>query len=299
MISSMTGFGAGSSEWAQGRFRVSIRSVNHRFMDVVIRLPVSLQALEKELRDEVRRAMHRGRVEVSIEEGGDGPAGSFHLNLAAARSLSRLAEELLAAGLVTRGLSAAEMLQFPQVLASGADPCLEISDERRAALSSALEIALSAVVASRSEEGRGLSVDLAQILAQLSGSVDQVRVIASRLRAELPGQYAERVRRILDAIGLEDRTEQFEVRLLEEAGVLAERVDVSEEVERLDVHLASARSALVEGEPCGRRLDFLAQELLREFNTVASKCRDADLATVIVECKVQCDRLREQVQNIE
>ena len=304
MVRSMTGYGTGSTDWEGGRVSVSVRTVNHRFLDMAIRLPPVLRPVEARMKQVIKGQLSRGRVEVSVDQTSDSRAAVGRLNLPAAEGLAGLVRELSAAGLVEgEPLRAVDFLRFPEVVQAASEgENTSWEEDRSKALLECLGTAIAGVVASRAVEGRGIQKDLDGIVNDLARCCEAIRGRLTELMDTLPSRYAERLKAILENSGIDSSQLGMDTgRIVQEAGILAERVDVSEEVERLSVHLAAVRAVFeTQGHgPCGKRLDFLAQELLREFNTVASKCRDSTLAGHIVDAKVLCERFREQVQNVE
>ena len=155
------------------------------------------------------------------------------------------------------------------------------------------------MIAARVTEGEGAARNLREIVVELRQLQATIAEMSEANRIGAVERYRDRLSRLLASVGDAADASIDQARVLQEAGVLAERIDIAEEVERLGVHLETVSTILDQGGLCGKRLDFLAQELLREVNTMASKCRDAELATVTVDAKVLCERFREQVQNVE
>ncbi|PID39385.1 MAG: YicC family protein [Proteobacteria bacterium] len=289
-MKSMTGFGRAAFEVSGRRYRIELRAVNSRFLDLKLRHPWNDAALDHLVMKRLKGVLTRGRVDVGVFEEGvtaDGAALVLDLNLAA--QLARAVEEL---GELLGGdrAAAARLLTPPRELLMASAPP---ADDLQRALLTAVDHALEALVAMRQREGGGLQRDLQQHLAHLEQlSVD----IAARAEVE-----PLRVRR-----RLEQRVAQLELakgcddaRMAQEIALVAERSDVSEELARLTIHAGQLRQMLESVEPIGRKLEFMLQELNREVNTIASKTGDAEAGTLVVEAKATLEKMREQVQNVE
>ncbi len=283
----MTGFGAAVAESGAACLQVHVRSVNHRFLEVKARLPRELSALEPELPGRLRAMVERGHVEVVVT--GDVGAGLRFDRVAAERLLAearRLGEAL---GL-RDDLSLSGLLALPGVLAlvdeGGHAPlCAAVLD--------AVDRAARALVAMRTEEGARLAEDLERRVQQLSGC-------ATAIAARVPAWAAERRLALRQRVeGLRGSLRLDPTMLEHELVAAAERGDISEELVRIGAHLAAVRSELQKPDGRGKKLEFLTQELLREFNTIGSKSQDTQITHSVVEAKCEIERIREQVSNLE
>jgi uncharacterized protein (TIGR00255 family) len=290
-MKSMTGFGQAAGEAGSWRLSVSIRGVNHRALDVVVRGRQELGALEPALRAAVGQRVARGRVELNLDWQALDPAAAL-----ARPSQERLlwlrarAAEMVRTGALPEDLSSAELLRWPGVLDGPATSPLG-----EAELAGLLEIAAHALEqfdAGRCSEGRSLAAILGERLGRLREVAVRLRSRREVVRGEMARQFEERVAEILRQVPADP------VRVAQEVAFLAERSDVREELDRLDAHLVHFGALMEEAAP-GRRLDFLTQEILRELNTVGSKARDLETARAVLEGKELCEQLREQVQNVE
>ncbi|MDR5689522.1 MAG: YicC/YloC family endoribonuclease, partial [Armatimonadota bacterium] len=293
---SMTGYGAAEPSADGGRWWVEVRSTNHRFLEVVVRLPRELGALEDRVRAAVAERVRRGRVEVLVrEDSGLRPREAVvdtELARRYADALERLRRELGLAEPVTLGA----LLALPEVVRlEEARPDPEATWE---ALHPVLQRALERLVDMRTKEGGRLAADLRERLARLESWVERVAQRAE----ELPRAYAQRLRqRVAELLrSLEVDQPPDEARLALEVAAFADRCDVREELVRLRSHLEEAR-ALLEGPDgsVGRKLEFLLQEMQREVNTVGSKAADLEVTRAVVEMKSELEAIREQVQNVE
>ncbi len=293
MVRSMTGFGTAEVVTSAGRFRVEARAVNHRFAEVVVRLPRELSALEDRVRPLVQGRVLRGRVEVTIMR--DERAGrtrtvrsDVDLARAYAQALRELADVLGVSGEFGLPLIAS----FPDVLK--VEEAREDLEALWPALAPAVEEALDALVAMREAEGRRLAQDLLARLDRVDGILAQVERRALAVRAVYAQRLRQRIAQLLGEVPVDD------ARLAMEVAVFAERSDVSEEVTRLRSHLAQFRHDVTAAAgPVGRRLEFVLQEMHREATTIGAKANDLDIARAVIEIKGELESLREQVQNIE
>jgi uncharacterized protein (TIGR00255 family) len=293
MLRSMTGFGAAAGEARAGAaLRVEVRSVNHRHLALKTRLPEALFALEGEVEGRVRAACERGAITVHVTAERAGSAGGARLDRELVRryrdELAALAGEL---GL-EQELSLDALVALPGVFAEGAEDAG--ADELGPGTLALLDQALGQMVAMREREGAALEADLrkhARALAALAARIEE------RMPLVVSANQGNLTRRLEALLG--GRTPVAPEDLAREIALLADRLDVSEELARLRSHLAQLDGLLAGGGRIGRQLDFLVQEILREVNTIGSKCSDATVAHWVVEAKTLVERLREQVQNVE
>ena len=288
MLRSMTAFGRSTVTIEGGALLCEIRSVNHRYLDISIRLPDPLREAEPDIRDRLSRFLHRGKVEASLrfnETAGSGSGVSVNAAL--------LAELAQAAGQVESLTSAAcvvdavTLLQWPGVLAVG----LQLSDERLVDVQTAFAVALEDFMATREREGL-------QMAALLSAKNAQILELLEKLRRQRP-LVVERQRNKLQARLAQLAVDFDESRLEQELVYAAQRLDIDEELDRLAAHVSELTLALQREDPVGRRLDFLMQEFNRETNTISSKSSDKDTTAIAVDMKVLIEQMREQVQNVE
>ncbi len=286
MIRSMTAFASGERAGPDGTLGCEVRAVNHRFLEVGVRLPEELRALEPAIRERVAARTSRGKVDVTLRlrapEGGEALAVDEAL-------VERLAALALAldAKFPTLRTDFASLLQFPGVLAGrGADP-----QALQAAALSLLDEVLDGFVAAREREGAALAAAIAE-------RAEGIERIAGEVRGMLPAIRAGQ-RQKLDARLAELSHPADPGRVEQELVLWLQKLDVDEELDRLGSHVAELRRVLAADAPVGRRLDFLLQEFNREANTLGSKSVDARTSAASVELKVLIDQLREQAQNIE
>ena len=292
MIRSMTGFARREVTGAYGTLAWELRTVNHRYLEVGLRLPEDLRALETEFRTAISAAARRGKVDASLYlRSTQATAGALEVNAAALDQLAAAARAASARVASQLGALAAptmlDVLRWPGVLREPERDATPLQDAARALLVDAL----GALTESRASEG-------ARIAEMLEARCRQVEEQVAIVGARLPEVHA-RIR-----AKLEERLAQLAVdpnreRLEQELAMVLTRMDVDEELDRLKSHCAEARAALRSGEPAGRKLDFLMQEFNREANTLSSKSQDAETTRAAVAIKVLVEQMREQVQNVE
>jgi uncharacterized protein (TIGR00255 family) len=297
MIRSMTGFASLSRDDDVAAIGVTVRSVNHRYLDVQVRVPQSIQALEGRLRSLIQQHVARGRIEVTVSfQLRQTAVPEVALNEALARRLGETIERARDLGLVSGPLQPGDLLRLPQALTIR-EREVDVADPGIASLSDAVEALVGAAMTEldtmRVAEGRHTKADLDQRWASLSSLVDRVEAAAAEGRSGLQDRLGSRVRELTG--GLEcDQTA-----IAQEIVRVAARSDISEETARFRAHLSQWQS-LVEGdEPCGRKLDFLLQEMNREVNTIGSKADGTSVPALIIEAKAELEKMREQVQNVE
>jgi uncharacterized protein (TIGR00255 family) len=284
----MTGFGRASADVGDRRLRVEIRSVNHRGLDLKIRTPEPDAYCDAEIAKAIRTAIERGAITVQIrfESANNGPAGIDEERVRAVHgALELLRQELEIDEPVTLSTVAAFM--------TGASAGNRDGESLWETLQPVMRAALADLVAMRGREGAALAADI---------EAHRVRILelARKLRgatAALPEKFARRLHERLAALGKDPGFEP--ARLAQEAALMAERLDVSEELVRLETHLGQVAELLRGAGPVGRKLDFVIQELGRELNTIASKAQDAAVSTLVIDAKAELEKMREQTQNVE
>jgi uncharacterized protein (TIGR00255 family) len=288
MIRSMTAFAREEAQTPLGKLTWEIRSVNHRFLEVFVRLPDELRAIEPKVREHLAAALSRGKLDCQLRyRPAVGAAGELQVN-------ERLADQLLAAAKAMgermgdgRGPGIMDVLRWPGVL--------ETEEQDLGPLQSdalkLLDQAVATLVETREREGERLAEHLTQRVADMREQVDRARELMPRVIAALRERLKQRLAEVSETLDAE--------RIEQEMALLAQKLDVDEEMERLATHLGEVGRVIKKGGPVGRRLDFLMQELNREANTLGSKSADADTTAVSVEMKVLIEQMREQIQNVE
>jgi uncharacterized protein (TIGR00255 family) len=292
MILSMTGFGAGRARVGEEEIAVEVRAVNHKYCEIKPRFPTELLPLESEIVRQVKEGVRRGALDVTLRRGGASRSAlAPKIDLALAREI---VAALKAAGDqlgLAQNLGVAELAQIEGIVSlesRGID--LEAA---RAAVKAALAEALSALRAMREREGQSLAEDLARRLLGVREMAEKVRALSPASVEEYRARLEQRIAELSRGITVEPQ------RLAQEVALFADKVDVAEELTRLDAHFAAFQRLVDSDEPAGRRMDFLVQEIHREVNTIGSKSQGASIAELVVGMKAEVERMREQVQNVE
>jgi uncharacterized protein (TIGR00255 family) len=288
MIHSMTGYAVASADTARGALALELRSVNSRFLDVQFRVSEELRAAEPALRERIAARIARGKVDCRLAfAAGAAATAARVLNADALASLRRLADDAGRAFPEAAPLRVADVLRWPGVLA---EPAADDEGTRALVLRLA-ERALDELCASRAREGEKLATSVGARVAQMRQRLAQVAPLVPQAVAAYQAKLAERLREALGSA--EDE------RVRTEIAVYAAKTDVDEELTRFGAHLSEVERVLAKDGAAGKRLDFLAQELNREANTLASKAAGQAIADCALELKLLVEQVREQVQNIE
>jgi uncharacterized protein (TIGR00255 family) len=297
---SMTGYAMARGEFHGWSIRVSVKSVNHRFLDIKLRIPDSLEPYEHRLRQAVRGKIHRGHLDVHVSAE-PGEAAPVHVNRELLRKYVFAAEELRKETGAKTELDPVSLLRLPGVI-TGLSSVLPESDEEQEEFGEALEKYLEEALVKMDEmrkiEGRHTAEELRARVARIEEQAEQVREHVSTLRPAFARRLEGRLKDLLNGTIVEPS------RLAQEAALLAERSDISEELDRLRSHLMQFRRLLDGAGELGKKLDFLLQEMQREANTMLSKTPGVEnealaITGLALEIKAEIEKLREQVQNIE
>ena len=297
MIKSMTGFASLTHEDDRATIGITIRAVNHRFLDVQLRIPQSLADLESRVRAVLQKRLARGRIELAISlQLRSTAAPTVELNQEFVNALSAAIDQARERGLVTGALTPGDLVRLPQAIAIRdrpveADPALEA--QLGASVEAAVEQALADLDAMRTREGGHLHADLDARKRLLADLIGRLAAAALDGRSDLERRLQDRVREI----ALELPVDQ--AMIAQEVVRAAARSDISEEVTRFRAHLAHWDALADGGEPCGRKLDFLLQEMNREVNTIGSKADGLGVSELIIDAKAELEKMREQIQNVE
>ena len=288
MIRSMTAFARAEATTAWGNVHWELRSVNNRYLEVSPRLPEDLRSIETPLRERLRERLSRGKVDCNLRVSSyrDGDSG-LNVDLALAGQIVNASKALAAIITEGRPLSVADVLRWPGILK--ADP--PDIETMSADVLGLLDTAIDDLIATREREG-------VRIKTLLETRLSEIDVIVAQVRKRLP-EVLEGTRRRLITRLAEFKANLDQERVEQEMVILAHRLDVDEELDRLDSHIAEVRRILGQHEPVGRRLDFMMQELNREANTLGSKANDPQVTQASVDLKVLIEQMREQIQNIE
>jgi uncharacterized protein (TIGR00255 family) len=297
---SMTGYAQARGEQNGWAIRVSVKSVNHRFLDVRFRLPEGFDVYELRLRQIVRERIHRGHIDVNLNVQ-PGTAVPVQVNRDLLRAYSNAAEELRRQMGGSAELDVVSLLRLPGVI-GGLAPALPETDEEQDQLGRALDQCLREALLKLDEmrhaEGRHLAEDLRARVGRIHKQTEEVRTLATALTPAFARRLQNRLKELLNGTGIEP------ARLAQEAALLAERSDISEELDRLRSHLQQFAKLLDGAGELGKKLDFLLQEMHREANTMLSKTPGVEsealaITALALEIRAEIEKLREQVQNIE
>lgn len=288
---SMTAFGRGESG-GERRWTVELRSVNHRFCDVRVKMPREYAILEDKIKKEVAGVFSRGHIEVMVSlSGGRGKGAQARVNLDLAGQYMACLEELQRSFNLEGKPSLAMLASLPDVITE--DEVDENLDEIWGEIREAVVAAVVACLQMRADEGQSLKAELLTRLEGFELTVNRIGEAIPGLVGRREGQLKERLALLLQGVDLDP------IRLAQEIAIMADRYDVTEELVRLRSHIQQFKAFMDSDEPAGRRMDFLMQEFLREINTMASKINDTEITHKTVDLKNEVEKIREQVQNLE
>lgn len=292
MIRSMTGFGRGDYQLDGREFLVEIKTVNHRYSDVFIKMPRQVGFLEDKVRELVSKAVSRGKIDVYVTFNNSGDDSKFvSFDEALAKTYIAAVEALRDKFGLKDDISVSLISKYPDVLK------VEQTEEDEGKLWSILKIAvenaLGSLVAMRENEGEGLKSDLLARVDYIEKILKDIRQHAPEVVSDYKARLEARIRDLMDQQSVDEN------RLATEVALFADRCSIDEETVRLASHLGQMRDTLSLQQPVGRKLDFLIQEMNREINTIGSKANDLSITRNVVEIKSEIEKLREQIQNIE
>jgi uncharacterized protein (TIGR00255 family) len=284
----MTGYAIATKESSQGTLSLELRSVNHRYLDIQFRLPDKFRALEPSMRELITSKLNRGKVDCYMSFNQlSGNEGMQRINTELLQRLLELNQTVKTALPDAQSLSAADILRWPNILKTEILP----TDDLCNLCKELLQTALDELTAARAREGEKLKIILLERLA----SMRQLTAAAAPLIPALVTAFQEKITaKLKDAI-----INSGDDRIRQELVLFASKIDIDEEISRLETHFEEVERVLVKGGVVGKRLDFLMQELNREANTIGSKSVDSDLSKISMELKILIEQMREQVQNIE
>ena len=299
MIKSMTGFAALTREDERATVAVTIRAVNHRHLDLQLRSPQALSSIEAELRALVAKHVARGRVELNVSlQLRQTPGVDVEFNEEFARALEIALDKARERGLVAGALTPGDLLRMPQAITirerqPDDDETANMAERASAQAREAVEQALIDLNSMRAREGESLRGDLDSRRTAVADLVERIAAAADEGRAAMEERVTERVRE------LRTELQADETAVAQEIVRMAARSDISEEVERFRGHVSHWTALADSAEPCGRKLDFLLQEMNREVNTMGSKADGLRVSELIIAAKAELEKMREQVQNVE
>jgi uncharacterized protein (TIGR00255 family) len=287
MILSMTGYGEGAARSAEWSVSVKVKTLNHKYLDLHVRGLEEYEVLELRARELLKQSFHRGRVNATIEMRPEGET-ELRFDSAAARQYCKGLQELARELGLDEGVSLGHLLQMEGAL----KPLPQDPEGLWPLLEAALKEAIASAQKMRRLEGEALAKELICLKEAICTELCEVEARAPKLVPLYRERLEERIRELLEIELDRERLEQ-------EVALFAERSDITEEIARLKIHLKAVEEAISSGEPAGRTLDFLAQEMYRETNTMAAKAKDGEISQRIIAIKGCIERLREQVRNVE
>jgi uncharacterized protein (TIGR00255 family) len=289
----MTGFGKASRSGSAYSVSAEVRSVNHRYVKISLKLPAALQAFDTRIEEVVKRRISRGSVTLTLRYESERVRTPFHVDPASVRGYVEALRQMKE----TYGLAGEPSLELvaemPGVFQT--DESVDLPPEEWTAIQETIAEALRQLVAMREAEGAQLVAEIRRRRRTIEKLVARIRKRAPRVVKEYHQKLNERAAALLRSSPLSVKEED----LRRDVAVFADRADVTEELARLDSHLKQFDDVIASGREVGRRLDFLLQEIFREVNTIASKASDAEIAHAVVEAKAEIEKIREQVQNLE
>jgi uncharacterized protein (TIGR00255 family) len=296
LIRSMTGFASLTRDDERGTIGITIRAVNHRFLDMQLRMPPPLADLESKIRTQLQKRLTRGRIELTLAlQQRQTVAPVVELQEEFARAVAAAIDVARERGLVKGDLTPGDLLRLPQAF-NLRDRIAEtemLGKVYAGMVEAAVDAAVDELELMRVREGEHLAADLGARKATLAGVIDGLERGADSGRRELEGRLGERVRELMATVPADPTA------VAQEIVRVAQRSDITEEVTRFRGHLAHWDALAAGPEPCGRKLDFLLQEMNREINTIGSKADGLQVSELIIQAKAELERMREQVQNVE
>jgi uncharacterized protein (TIGR00255 family) len=291
MILSMTGYGSGAAQKDDVSISVEIKAVNHRFLDLHIRLSREFSFLEAEIQQMIRAALDRGRVDLNATIR-NAAISQFQVNYSLVRGYLDAADRLRHELQIQDSLDLKTLLGLPGVL-QNEDGVQTDSGILSGLIEKGVREALEGVLRMRRREGEALRADMLRHLSSIAETVGQIRRLNISASAEYLDKLRDRLAQLLPQGGIEPQ------RLAQEAALIADKCDISEEISRLESHIAQYRALMDSKEKAGKKLDFLLQEMQREANTILSKSGNLEISGHAISIKTDIEKLREQVQNVE
>ncbi len=300
-VRSMTGFSSLEGELRESRIRIEVKTLNHRFLDIKLRLPRDLASIENPLRSLIQARLSRGAVDLKIDRQGcaDEAATVIHPNLALAANYYEAIRAIQKTLGLTDSVRSIDIASLPEVLsrASADAPAEELWNS----IEPLVQDALSKLQEMRRTEGAALEITLREGLDELEGKIALLRQSRAACESAYKEKIRARVKSIFEAYPMSESSAQavLESRIAQELALLLDRTDIEEELTRFQGHIDHFRKVLNAGGPVGRKLDFILQELHREINTLGNKAQDFGISEEVVQMKVRLEQLREQVMNLE
>jgi uncharacterized protein (TIGR00255 family) len=288
----MTGFGRAEAETDGKKITIEIKTVNHRFLDINVRIPRTLGFAEELIRKTIKDKLERGRVDVFVNYSSvEDETRKATADLGFIKSYITAARQAAAAFGLEDDLKLSDIINIPDAIIIEEAP--EDEEKQKALVNGALSSALAVLTDMRQREGEELKVNIIECL----NALDRIKASIDAKKDGVPKEYGEKLRqRIAELVG---GTELDEGRFNTEVAYMADKADITEETVRLATHISQFRAAVSDRSAVGRKLDFMVQEMNRELNTIGSKSQDMDITNAVIEGKSVVEKIREQVQNIE
>lgn len=291
-MNSMTGFGRAKLEKEGREYLVEIRSVNHKYTDITVKAPRNLMYLEDKIRKAILQKVARGKIDVFVSYANYGIEGkNVILNKELAKIYIQELTELAEENDIPSGIRASEISKLPDVMNIQLEE--DSSETIWLELLECLESAIDNLIEMRALEGNRIKQDLQARLQQIAKNVDEISNLSTGLLEEYVVKLQERIKEILKTDAVD------ETRLAQETVIYADKCSIEEEITRLKSHIGQFEKLLEAEEPCGKKLDFLVQEMNRETNTIGSKSGKLEITNLVIDLKTQIEDIREQIQNIE
>ena len=292
MLKSMTGFGRGEAADDKMKILVEMKSVNHRYLDLGIKMPKKLNAYEAVVRNILKEYIQRGKVDVFISyEEFAGSSVRLKYNQALAQEYMNICRQMQQEFDLIQDTSVSMLARLPEVITM--EQVAEDDEQMEELLTTALRSACESFVAAREKEGEQLKIDLCKKLDHMLNLVQEVEERSPKVVQEYRQKLTDKVKEMLADNSID------ESRILTEVTIFSDKICVDEETVRLSAHIRSMKEFLLKGGAVGRKLDFVAQEMNREANTTLSKCNDLETSGIAIELKTEIEKIREQIQNIE
>ena len=292
MVKSMTGFGRCEVSNEDYKISVEMKSVNHRYLDLGIKMPKKFNAFEADIRNLLTSGIQRGKVDIYVTcETFSDKAGSLNYNEALAREYMDIFARMSEQFSIENDVKVSALSRYPEVIVTGQSE--EDEEELWSLLKEALTGALEKFVAQRTKEGEHLCRDLVGKLDAMLDWVAAIELRSPQILKEYRAKVEDKVKELLEGSGIDEN------RIAAEVTLFADKICVDEETVRLTSHIRTMKDALLKGGAVGRKLDFIAQEMNREANTILSKANDLEISGTAIELKTEIEKVREQIQNIE
>ena len=292
MVKSMTGFGRGEAADEDYKIQVEMKSVNHRYLDLGIKMPKKFNPFEARIRKLLKKDIERGKVDIYITcETFSEKAVSLSYNEALAKEYMDIFRQMSERFSIENDVTVSSLSRYPEVIATGQSEADEEALWRL--LEKAFSIALEKFVDQRTREGEHLLSDLMGKLQDMEGWIGEIEKRSPQILREYRTRLEEKVKELLEGSGTDEN------RIAAEVTLFADKICVDEETVRLRSHIKSMQTTFMRGDSVGRKLDFIAQEMNREANTILSKANDLEISGTAIELKTAIEKVREQIQNIE